>query len=64
MWGRHTGRDGCKCGGRHTGRDSCRCGVGIQVETVVNVGVGIQYNCLLIKHEAGIAYSHTGTYIL
>ena len=38
MWGRHTGRDGCRCGGRHTGRDSCRCRVGIQVETVVDVG--------------------------
>ena len=38
MWGRHTGRDGCRCRGRHTGRDGCRCRVDIQVETVVDVG--------------------------
>ena len=42
MWGRHTGRDGCRCRVDIQVETVVDVGVGIQVETVVDVGVGIQ----------------------
>ena len=30
----------------------------------IEIYLRIDFFCLLIKHEAGIAYSHTGTYML